>query len=587
VDAGARAKCATRAIADRRAQTSRSNNSGMIMANDNWNGSSDNWNNPADWSGGLPAAYDTAVATGGVVSVTDSESVGGVNFSGGAELLINGGYLDVGAGTLGANVNSFILGPAGAVLTGSFSVLEVGSYVTGTASGTVYIEGTDSQFFWEPQLSSDPSPATGVDASNLVVEFNDGGNGGNFMLGAAFNGTVAGFQSGDSINWTDQDLKANGTFTSSIGNNSVTLTDSDGHSITVNFAGAPNQYNSSNIFVSSSGFITTSITCFVTGTRIRTENGDVAVEDLSVGDIAVTRDGRRKAIRWIGHRNVRCDRHPRPQAAWPVRVQAGAFGEGLPYADLWLSPGHALCLDNCLVPARALVDGRRVVSVEQDSVVYWHIELDGHDVLLANGMPAESYLDTGNRSFFEDGPARQLHFDEGPARGHDGSGFCLPLVESGPRLSAIRARWLGEPVRQSAATAVRLVADETEVAPFFVSPTELRFLAPAGATEVRLRSASFLAGGGDARRLGVVVGSLAVSDGSGWRNVDLDDPGLFAGFHEIERNAQSSWRWTDGEAHISPQLWADFEGGALIRVTGVFEHARAAESVEPDERAVA
>ena len=100
------------------------------MSNDSWNGGTGNWNVAGNWSNGLPAIYDTATATSGEVDVTDTESVGGVSFSGAALLQINGGYLSVGAGQLGSAVNSFILGSAGAVLTGSYSVLAVSNYLT-------------------------------------------------------------------------------------------------------------------------------------------------------------------------------------------------------------------------------------------------------------------------------------------------------------------------------------------------------------------------------------------------------------------------------------------------------------------------
>ena len=82
------------------------------------------------------------------------------------------------------------------------------------------------------------------------------------------------------------------------------------------------------------------------------------------------------------------------------------------------------------------------------------------------------------------------------------------------------------------------------------------------------------------RRLGVIVGVLAVSDGSGWRPVGLDDPGLFAGFHEIERGAGKAWRWTDGEGHLSPNLWSGLSGAVFLRLTGVFAGLRPNEGVD-------
>ena len=88
---------------------------------------------------------------------------------------------------------------------------------------------------------------------------------------------------------------------------------------------------------------------------------------------------------------------------WPIRIQAGAFAPNTPRRDLLLSPDHAVYVDGRLIPVRYLVNGASIAQVETDSVTYWHVELDRHDVILAEGLAAESYLDTGNRSVFVKG----------------------------------------------------------------------------------------------------------------------------------------------------------------------------------------
>lgn len=179
--------------------------------------------------------------------------------------------------------------------------------------------------------------------------------------------------------------------------------------------------------------------CFRRGTRIATPRGERAVEALAVGDLVVTASGAARPIVWLGHRRVDCRRHPNPLAVWPVRVAAGAFGPGLPGRDLFLSPDHALFLDGVLIPVRCLLDPARIVQQPADSVVYWHVELARHDVILAEGLPCESFLDTGNRSAFGNaGAAVQLHPDFSQ-RSWDGDA-CAPLVLAGPRLERARAR---------------------------------------------------------------------------------------------------------------------------------------------------
>ena len=106
---------------------------------------------------------------------------------------------------------------------------------------------------------------------------------------------------------------------------------------------------------------------------------------------------------WVGRRTIACQCHPRPHDVWPVRIAADAFGRGRPARDLWLSPDHAVFIDNVLIPIRYLINGATVVQEAAERITYYHVELERHDILLAEGLPAESYLDTGNRGAFENG----------------------------------------------------------------------------------------------------------------------------------------------------------------------------------------
>ena len=146
--------------------------------------------------------------------------------------------------------------------------------------------------------------------------------------------------------------------------------------------------------------------CFGSGTLIRTARGDVAVESLAIGDLAVTASGGSCRIRWIGHRTIDCGQHARAHDVAPVRVAAHAFGADLPKRDLFLSPGHPVLVgegvDEHLVPIMCLINGTTIARTTVESVTYWHVELESHDLLLAEGLPAESYLDWGDRPFFEE-----------------------------------------------------------------------------------------------------------------------------------------------------------------------------------------
>jgi uncharacterized repeat protein (TIGR03803 family) len=181
------------------------------------------------------------------------------------------------------------------------------------------------------------------------------------------------------------------------------------------------------------------VACYRRGTRIATPGGERTVESLAAGDTVLTGSGETRPIKWIGRRHIDCRRHKRPRNVWPVRVRAGAVGDGLPHRDLWLSPDHAVFVDAVLIPIKLLINGVTVDQVAGNEVTYYHIELAQHELLLAEGLPAESYLDTGDRrDFANDGGPVSLHPDFA-ARVWETMG-CAPLVLAGPLLEAARRR---------------------------------------------------------------------------------------------------------------------------------------------------
>ena len=82
---------------------------------------------------------------------------------------------------------------------------------------------------------------------------------------------------------------------------------------------------------------------------------------------------------WIGQRTVNCARHPKPETVWPVRIAPGAFGDNVPARDLYLSPDHAVFVNDVLVPVKLLVNGTSIMQIKRDRVTYYHVELPRHD----------------------------------------------------------------------------------------------------------------------------------------------------------------------------------------------------------------
>jgi hypothetical protein len=184
------------------------------------------------------------------------------------------------------------------------------------------------------------------------------------------------------------------------------------------------------------------VACFAAGTRIATPSGERDVEDLRVGDHVMTPSGARR-VKWLGHRRFDCRRHPKPADVWPVRISAGAFGPGLPARELFLSPDHAVFAEGVLIPIKYLINGASIVQEPRETVTYWHVELERHDVILAEGLPCESYLDTGNRDAFANGSgAVQLHPDfmrEGGEAIWEAAA-CAPLRIEGEAVGRVMAR---------------------------------------------------------------------------------------------------------------------------------------------------
>ncbi len=137
--------------------------------------------------------------------------------------------------------------------------------------------------------------------------------------------------------------------------------------------------------------------CFLAGTRVLTPTGEVAVEALEEGDLVVTENGAAREVLWVGRTTINRDGEQRfNEDALPVRISKGALGEDCPRRDLYLSRAHMLHLDGVLIPVSDLVNGLNiaVAYIDVDAIVYYHIALDRHDVLMAEGAPCESLLVT-------------------------------------------------------------------------------------------------------------------------------------------------------------------------------------------------
>jgi hypothetical protein len=261
---------------------------------------------------------------------------------------------------------------------------------------------------------------------------------------ATFNGTLSGFGNSDTLVMS---TVANAS-TATLAGNILDLKDILGtvvQTITLNTASL--NYASA-IFAVTENVGNTKATvkvsgvqaaCFAAGTLIKTEAGEVPVEHLVAGDIVHAQFAGSSPVVWIGHRHVDCGRHSEPSKVWPVRVSAHAFGPRVPTRDLVLSPDHAVFVDGSLIPIKHLINGKTIVQERWDTVTYYHVELAEHDVLLAEGLPVESYLENGDCGVFDNaGGVIALYPDFGMRRWE--AFGCAPLVLTGAKLDAVAAR---------------------------------------------------------------------------------------------------------------------------------------------------
>jgi hypothetical protein len=141
------------------------------------------------------------------------------------------------------------------------------------------------------------------------------------------------------------------------------------------------------------------VNCFLRGTAILTSSGETAVEELRIGDLVETVSGKAQPIRWIGRQVFRRNGRSWPNNLVPIRVARGAIDEHTPHRDLYLAPMHGLFLDGLLISVKELVNGHSIAPAPptgQEEIEYFHILLERHEVVLAEGAPAETFRPGSN-----------------------------------------------------------------------------------------------------------------------------------------------------------------------------------------------
>jgi antigen 43 len=259
-------------------------------------------------------------------------------------------------------------------------------------------------------------------------------------------------------------------------------------------------------------------------------------------------------------------------------------------------------LDGVLVPVRRLING---ASVQRDiqcrAVTYCRVELDPHDILLAESLPAENYLDTGNRGrFYNDIGSIVLHPDFGDEQARRVARSCGPFadnvagVERTWQRIATRATLLGfhMPVNfeTTADPTLHIAMDRRVIRPISAQAGRHVFVLPPGGGQARLVSRAAAPCGRqpwveDRRRLGIMVSRLTLRRGDAVEPIPLDHPTLVDGWWAVDGAARRLWRWTDGDAAL-PLAYND-DAILEVEVCGTMAYPLQSRGYDEHERVVA
>jgi hypothetical protein len=409
--------------------------------------------------GGLGAGGDIFVEQGGSLTI-DSGSLAAGTVVGGSISLTNHGF-GFGSGIFLQGDQSVTFAPAtnqtvtisGVIADQSGSADNNGNVGTGSlimdGTGTLVLAADNTPGFF----SSDPDNAGftgGITIEAGTVDLTAVGAAGSgpitfdasgdptleFTPATAPTNAIDNFGPNDNIQIDDfletSKSYANGVLT-------LTGTDENGTSIPSFSLDIPGQALADfQVNVGSTDTVIDYAPCYCPGTLIRTPRGQKKVEKLKIGDKVTTVSGAARPIKWIGRRSYLGRFVMGRKDILPVCIKAGALEDNVPKRDLWISPNHALYLDGMLIEAKDLINGVSIVQAQSaETVEYIHIELETHDVIIAEGALAESYIDDDNRLLFQNAHEYRERY---PQVAIGSAQYCAPRCDEGFEVETVRRR---------------------------------------------------------------------------------------------------------------------------------------------------
>ncbi|NVN38553.1 Hint domain-containing protein [Komagataeibacter swingsii] len=532
----------------------------------------------------FPTVYLLGIASsgGGAVTfygnITDSLSfapalVGAINpysvtSEGGANVTVN----------VGADLIGLLTGSTFTASGGTISI--AGDNITGALSGTTYNINSGGTINIGTLSTSEISALSGTG-----IKFGNGG--GTLVVTPATGVTILTFDNisgfgnaGSTIEIPGASYVTNATYDGS----TTSITTNTGITINVNGDYTPSENslyqtdNGGNLYISALPTNSTgtdgTLVCFLSGSMIKAPTGDVAVENIQIGDTIVTLDWQnnieitRKVI-WTGKAHARIHPNlPDDEAGYPVRILKNAIADGVPYKDMLITAEHCLFFEGNFVPVRMLVNGRSIFYDKSIShYTYYHIETEQHSVIQADGMLTESYLDTGNRQAFKQS-GNVVRLGNTVQTWEDNSAVPLNVlptfVEPLYRNIEARGEKLGFPISSQAA----ILSDDADLHLMTETGVIIRkmreangyafFMIPPGVETVHILSRTSRPSDtigpyiDDRRELGVLIKDIKLFEGSIARPISTHlaeeaPAGWYDGWYAP---ANVPCRWTDGQATL-------------------------------------
>jgi large repetitive protein len=344
-------------------------------------------------SGALTITTATALAVGANTLLLDGSGTqltdtSGVTLAGGA---INGTGL-VSATSAISGYGTVAINVVGGTITASGGAMTLSGLInqSGSAASLVINNGSTLNLTNSGPLGTAAAPTVTLNGTGDTL------NATGMALSDLHLGVISGFVQSDVIQV--QAFTANDTITYNAAAHTITIT-GGGHSQTLTFSASTDV---SQIKLKDPALINTLTICFLGGTMIATPDGEAAVETLRAGDLVLTTEGAARPVIWLGKQTVSTTFVDKLHVL-PIRVKAGALADNVPHRDLLLSPDHALLVDGLLVQAGALVNGTSILRETNvpKALVYYHVELEDHSLILAENAPAETFIDNVARMNFD------------------------------------------------------------------------------------------------------------------------------------------------------------------------------------------